>query len=93
MILLGLNGGAVGGYSGNDPSLDGASLAQLVRSGLARYVLLGGDYSTRGGDKATQAVAQACRELTPTEWHSPIPYPYGRVLFDCAGREAALAAA
>jgi 4-amino-4-deoxy-L-arabinose transferase-like glycosyltransferase len=93
MILLGLNGGAVGGYSGNDPSLDGASLAQLVRSGLARYVLLGGDYSTRGGDKATRAVAQACRELTATEWHSPIPYPYGRVLFDCAGREAALAAA
>ncbi len=93
MILLGLDGGAIGGYSGSDPSLDGASLAHLVHIGQARYVLLGGDYSTRGGDKATQAVALACRELKPSEWHSPIAYPYGRVLFDCAGREAALAAA
>ncbi len=92
MILMGLHAGAIGGYSGTDPSLTGPSLARLVREGKARYVLLGGSYSTRGGDLATAAVAKACRELKPTQWQSPIPYPLGRTLFDCAGREAALAA-
>ena len=93
MILMGVHAGAIGGYSGTDPSLDGPSLAKLIREGKARYVLLGGNYSTRGGDLATAAVAKACRELSPSQWHSPIPYPLGRVLFDCRGREAALAAA
>ncbi len=92
MILMGLHAGAIGGYSGTDPSLDGASLARLVAEGKARYVLLGGSYSTRGGDLATAAVARACKELKPSQWGSPIPYPLGRTLFDCAGREAQLAA-
>jgi hypothetical protein len=73
--------------------VDGPGLARLVKSGEARYVLLGGEYSLRGGNRATRAVLKACRELAPAEWHSPVPYPFGLVLFDCAGREAALAAA
>ena len=92
MILLGLDGGAIGGYSGTDPSLDGASLGHLVKTGEARYVLLGGAYSTRGGDRATEAVSRSCRLLNPTRWGSPVHYPFGLALFDCAGREAALAA-
>jgi len=90
MILLGLDGGAIGGYSGNDPSLDGASLARLIAAGKARYVLLGGAYSTRGGDRATEAVARSCRLLKPSQWGSPVHYPFGLALFDCAGRESAL---
>ena len=93
MILMGLDAGALGGYSGTDPALDGAGLARLVAKGEARYVLLGGEYSLRGGNRATVAVLRACRELAPTEWNSPVAYPYGLVLFDCAGREKALAAA
>jgi len=93
MMLLGLDAGAVGGYSGTDPALDGPGLARLVASRKARYVLLGGEYSLRGGNRATVAVLKACTELTPASWHSPVPYPYGLVLFDCAGRERALAAA
>jgi 4-amino-4-deoxy-L-arabinose transferase-like glycosyltransferase len=93
LILMGLNAGALGGYSGTDPAVDGPQLAHMVASGQARYVLLGGEYSLRGGNRATQAVLRACKELVPPEWHSPIAYPYGLVLFDCAGDEKALAAA
>ena len=92
MILLGLDGGAIGGYSGTDPSLDGASLAHLVSTGKARYILLGGAYSTRGGDRASEAVSRSCVLLKPARWGSPVHYPFGLALFDCAGHEAALAA-
>jgi 4-amino-4-deoxy-L-arabinose transferase-like glycosyltransferase len=91
-ILLGLDAGALGGYSGTDPAVDGPRLAHLVSRGEARYVLLGGVYSTRGGNRATDAVLRACRQLRPSAWHSPDPYTGGLVLFDCAGRERALAA-
>ncbi len=91
MMLMGLDAGALGGYSGTDPALDGPGLARLVRTGQARYVLLGGEYSLRGGNEATKAVLRACRELAPWEWRSPVGYPYGVVLFDCAGRADALA--
>ncbi|HEX5852095.1 MAG TPA: glycosyltransferase family 39 protein, partial [Solirubrobacteraceae bacterium] len=93
MILFGLHAGALGGYSGTDPALDGPGLARLVARRQARYVLLGGEYSLRGGNRATVAVLRACREMAPSQWRSPLRYPLGRVLFDCAGRERALAAA
>ncbi len=91
-VLLGANVSGMAGYSGVDPALDGPGLAKLVERGEARYVLLGGEYSTRGGNRATQAVLAACRELAPFEWGSPDPYPNGLTLFDCAGRERQLAA-
>jgi 4-amino-4-deoxy-L-arabinose transferase-like glycosyltransferase len=91
MILFGLHAGAIGGYSGTDPVLDGAGLARLVSRREARYVLLGGEYSLRGGNRATVGVLRACRELSPAEWRSPVRYPLGLVLFDCAGHERALA--
>jgi 4-amino-4-deoxy-L-arabinose transferase-like glycosyltransferase len=90
-ILQGMKAGAVAGYSGVDPILDGPGLARMVARREARYVLLGGEYSTRGGNRATKAVLAACRELSPGEWSSPVPYPFGLVLFDCAGHERALA--
>jgi 4-amino-4-deoxy-L-arabinose transferase-like glycosyltransferase len=90
-ILLGLNAGALGGYGGTDPVLDGPGLARLVSSGQARYVVLGGEYSTRGGNRATVAVKRACRELPPAAWGGPHPYSDSLVLFDCAGRERELA--
>jgi 4-amino-4-deoxy-L-arabinose transferase-like glycosyltransferase len=92
-VLLGLPAGALGGYGGTDPVLDGAGLARLVSSGEARYVALGGEYSTRGGNRATVAVKRACRELSTTAWGGPRAYSDSLVLFDCAGRERELAAA
>ena len=91
-ILLGMKAAAVGGYSGVDPALDGRGLAQMVARREARYVLLGGEYSTRGGNAATHAVLAHCRELDPVEWSSPVHYPYGYVLMDCRGHERELAA-
>ena len=93
MMLFGLDAGALGGYSGTDPAVDGPQLARVVANHEARYVLLGGEYSLRGGNLATQAVLRACTELAPSAWHSPVPYPYGLALFDCAGHEKALATA
>ncbi|HEV3033959.1 MAG TPA: glycosyltransferase family 39 protein [Solirubrobacteraceae bacterium] len=93
LILMGLDAGALGGYSGTDPAVDGPRLARMVASGQARYVLLGGEYSLRGGNLATKAVLRACKELAPSQWHSPVAFPYGLVLFDCAGDERALSAA
>jgi 4-amino-4-deoxy-L-arabinose transferase-like glycosyltransferase len=93
MMLFGLDAGALGGYSGTDPAVDGPQLARMVANREARYVLLGGEYSLRGGNLATRAVLRACTELAPSAWHSPVPYPFGLALFDCAGHERELAAA
>ncbi len=93
MMLWGLDAGALGGYSGTDPAVDGPELARMVANREARYVLLGGEYSLRGGNLATRAVLRACTELAPSAWHSPVPYPFGLALFDCAGHERELAAA
>jgi 4-amino-4-deoxy-L-arabinose transferase-like glycosyltransferase len=91
LILNGLDAGALGGYSGTDPALDGPGLARLLARGQARYVLLGGEFSLRGGNGATKAVLRACRQLAPRTWRSPVGYPFGLTLFDCAGRARALA--
>jgi 4-amino-4-deoxy-L-arabinose transferase-like glycosyltransferase len=90
MILLGYDAGSLAGYSGTDPALDGPGLARLVARGEARYVLLGGQFSSRGGNRATAAVLRACRQIPPAAWHDPAVSPLGLVPYDCAGRERAL---
>ncbi|HEY5192642.1 MAG TPA: glycosyltransferase family 39 protein [Solirubrobacteraceae bacterium] len=92
MILLGSPAGAIAGYSGIDPALDGPGLAHLVAKGQARYVVLGGAYASRGGNLATKAVLHVCRLVPYQAWHGPHPSTYELALFDCAGRERALTA-
>ncbi len=92
LILLGSPAGALGGYGGSDPILDGPSLARLIARGEARYVVLGGAYASRGGNLATAAVLRACPQVPAEAWHGPTPGPQVLVLFDCAGRERALRA-
>jgi len=92
MILLGHDAGAMGGYSGNDPALNGPSLARLVARGQARYVVLGGAYSERGGNAASNAVIEACRVIPALAWQ-PRPVNHNALLlYDCARRERALRA-
>jgi 4-amino-4-deoxy-L-arabinose transferase-like glycosyltransferase len=94
MILLGWRAGAVGGYSGTDPALDGPGLARLVARHEARYVVLGGAYSSRGGNLATKAVIRACRYIPSQVWlHFPRFSIYSLALYDCAGAERRLTAA
>jgi len=92
LILLGVRAGALGGYSGTDPALDGPQLARLVARHEARYVVLGGAYASRGGNLATKAVLHNCRLIPPRAWHGPpLATVYTLVLFDCAGHERQLA--
>jgi 4-amino-4-deoxy-L-arabinose transferase-like glycosyltransferase len=92
-ILMGLDAASLGGYSGTDPALDGPGMARLVERHEARYVLLGGDYSTRGGNKATKAILARCKQLSLRTWHSPRPYVLDALtLFDCKGDARALRA-
>jgi 4-amino-4-deoxy-L-arabinose transferase-like glycosyltransferase len=92
-IIMGEKAGALGGYSGMDPAVSGARMASFVAKREARYVLLGGEYGRRGGNGAIRAVLAHCQQLTSSVWGSPVGYPFGLVLFDCAGREKQLASA
>ncbi|HVR05677.1 MAG TPA: hypothetical protein VMS02_06515, partial [Solirubrobacteraceae bacterium] len=92
MILLGSPAGALGGYGGSDPVLDGRGLARLIARGQARYVVIGGEYAERGGNRATAAVIHDCPQVSHEAWHGPPPGPSVLVLFDCAGRERELEA-
>ena len=86
IILLGWRAGAVGGYSGTDPALNGPGLARLVAHHEARYVVLGGAYSSRGGNKATKAVIRACHYIPSQFWLGAPRYSiYSLALYDCAG--------
>ena len=90
MILLGHTAAAMGGYSGYDPALNGASLARLVRRGEARYVVIGGAYAERGGNAASTAVLRACEVIPGAAWQPPPVNPNALLLFDCQGHELAL---
>jgi 4-amino-4-deoxy-L-arabinose transferase-like glycosyltransferase len=92
MILLGHEAGAMGGYSGNDPAVNGPGLARLVARGEARYVVLGGAYSERGGNAGSSAVIEACRVIPASTWQPRPINPNALLLYDCAGRERALRA-
>ncbi len=92
MILLGHNAGAMGGYSGNDPALNGPGLARLVARKEARYVVLGEAYAERGGNAASNAVIEACRVIPAAAWQPRPINPNALLLYDCAGRERALRA-
>jgi 4-amino-4-deoxy-L-arabinose transferase-like glycosyltransferase len=91
LILMGSDAASLAGYSGTDPAVSARRLAALIKNGEARYVLLGGPYSTRGGNGATQAAAKDCAIVPPSEWGSQRPTEDSFVLLDCAGDEAALA--
>ncbi len=94
IILLGWRAGAVGGYSGTDPALDGPGLARLVAHHEARYVVLGGAYSSRGGNKATKAVIRACHYIPSQFWLGAPRYSiYSLALYDCGGEVRRLASA
>ena len=75
MMLFGLDAGALGGYSGTDPAVDGPGLARLVANREARYVLLGGEYSLRGGNLATRAVLQRLHGAGAVGLAQPGPLP------------------
>jgi 4-amino-4-deoxy-L-arabinose transferase-like glycosyltransferase len=93
LILMNFPATALAGYSGTDQALSVPGLARWVASGQARYVLLGGAYSTRGGNGATRATRLACQLVPSPVWrHVRIGGVGGLQLYDCRGRAAQLAA-
>ncbi len=93
LILMGSRAAALGGYSGTDPALSAGGLAHLVERREARYVLLGGPYSSRGGNGATVATLRACRYIPSRVWGGIHTSKSSIVLYDCGGRAPQLWAA
>ncbi len=104
MILLGNRAAALGGYGTQTPVVTPAQLANLVRQGDARFMLMGGAYTWRGGNSASRAIKEACGLIQPERWRPPTfigttthPigwYPFGGqnyALYDCKGHAGALA--
>ena len=92
-ILLGVRAAALGGYGGVDPAIDGPGLGRLVAAGEARYVLVGGGYSYRGGNAATTAAADVCPQVPLHVWRGKhATTSRGLYLVDCGGRASELEA-
>jgi hypothetical protein len=105
MILLGYKAAAFGGYGTQTPALTPKQLADLVKRGEARFVLMGGAYTWRGGNAASTAVKEACAIIPPARWRPPTYigtpahpiawYPVSGqnyALYDCKGDAQELAA-
>jgi 4-amino-4-deoxy-L-arabinose transferase-like glycosyltransferase len=104
MILLGYKSAGLGGYGSQTPAVTPKQLATLVKRGEARYMLMGGAYTWRGGNAASDAIKEACALVPPERWRPPTfigtpahPigwYPYGGqnyALYDCKGYAKQLA--
>jgi 4-amino-4-deoxy-L-arabinose transferase-like glycosyltransferase len=91
---------AYGGFSGSDPSLTTAKLADLVATGKLRFVSAGGGFGGFGGgggpggfgggsSAVTSAVSSACTPVNATNWGGSGTSG----VYDCRGRADALRAA
>ena len=89
LILLGLRADAVGGYNATDPAMSAGRLADLVASGRARYVLIGGEFALRGGNPASNAARLVCPEVPTADW-TAAGVADGSYLVDCTRRARAL---
>jgi 4-amino-4-deoxy-L-arabinose transferase-like glycosyltransferase len=85
-VIAGEPVASMGGFTGRETVLTNAYLAKLVRSGEARYFLLGGTGfgGGRGGgsNAAIQTIESTCTQVSSVSG-----------LYDCAGRADAIAAA
>jgi 4-amino-4-deoxy-L-arabinose transferase-like glycosyltransferase len=91
LILLGLRASPEGGYGASDPALDNAALATDVARGSARYFLISGPYSNRGGNSAETAARLVCPEVPQVLWAPGLaPLQGNSYLVDCRGRAAQL---
>ena len=86
---------AMGGFTGRETVLTHAYLASLVRSGAARYFLLGGSGGFGPGGASNEAVttiSSICRAVPSSAW-STGGTSGGAMLYDCAGKADAIASA
>jgi 4-amino-4-deoxy-L-arabinose transferase-like glycosyltransferase len=89
LILLGVSASSEGGYNTTDPALSGDQLATLVSKGEARYLMVSGIYSNRGGNGASTAARLVCPEIPTSVWAGGITST-GDYVVDCRGKAAEL---
>ena len=84
-MIDGANVAAIGGFSGNESQVTPQWLAQAVKDGRIRYVLVSAEGGISDGRTGSRDVMAAVEQTC-----SPVSTVSG--LYDCAGRVAALAA-
>ena len=88
LVIKGESVAAMGGFTGRETVLTSSYLSSLVRSGEARYFLLGGTGGSgfRGSNEAVSLVTSTCKQVAFSGSSTS-------TLYDCAGKAAAIAAA
>jgi 4-amino-4-deoxy-L-arabinose transferase-like glycosyltransferase len=89
LVIKGESVAAMGGFTGRETVLTSSYLSALIRSGEARYFLLGGTagFGPGGGSNETVSlVSSTCRRVSFAGSSTS-------TLYDCAGKASAIAAA
>jgi hypothetical protein len=92
-VVKGENVSAMGGFTGRETVLMSSYLSSLVRSGQARYFLLGGSGSFGPGgssNAATSLIESTCTAVSSGAWSSGSTSS-GSTLYDCADKADAIA--
>ncbi|MFN8222250.1 MAG: glycosyltransferase family 39 protein [Gaiellales bacterium] len=90
-IIEGASVASMGGFTGRETVLTGDYLARLVRTGEARYFLLGsnGGFGLRASrNAAVSTIESVCTPVASSAWSSGST---SSTLYDCAGKADAIA--
>ena len=94
-VVGGASVAAMGGFTGRETVLTNSYLQRLVRSGDARYFLLGGGFGFGlfgQSNAAVSTIEASCRNVPRTVWNPGSTRLLGaQSLYDCAGRADAIA--
>jgi hypothetical protein len=95
-VIAGEPVAAMGGFTGRETVLTAAYLERLIRSGDARYFLLGGSgrFAGPGGSSnaAVSTIESVCSVVPASEWGGSSGSSQA-TLYDCAGKADAIAGA
>jgi 4-amino-4-deoxy-L-arabinose transferase-like glycosyltransferase len=93
LVIRGEPVASMGGFTGRETVLTNAYLARLVRSGDARYFLLGGARGGPGGtsNAAVDTISSTCTQVTALQ--TSASGVGNGTLYDCRGKADAIAAA
>jgi len=93
-VIKGDSIASMGGFTGRETVLTTSYLARLVRSGEARYFLLGGNGGFGPGgssNAAASTIESACLQVSSSAWSSSTSS--SATLYDCSGGADAIASA
>jgi len=94
-VIAGKPVAAMGGFTGRETVLTHAFLSSLIRSGEARYFLLGGSSGAGPGgssNAAASTIESICKAVPSSAWAGTTGSS-GATLYDCAGKADAIASA